>query len=188
MPHLLDIEQLGATLDATRHDLFRWEALRAYEVATDGSDYRRYLDGAAEPTWERKRAWMNTLAAWAAEGRARRRARLVHCPITDYQRYACEWGYSFNSASGEQIRVLDLAETAVPLETAGLPDFWLVDHIQPVVMHYGSDGHYLGAEVVPAAQADRYVAAATAAWTAGQDFDTWWQQHPEHHRTAHHAA
>lgn len=38
---LLDVSQLGQTLDAASRDLFRWETLPAYEVASDGTDYRR---------------------------------------------------------------------------------------------------------------------------------------------------
>ncbi|MBV8542834.1 MAG: hypothetical protein JO266_14810 [Acidobacteria bacterium] len=41
----------------------------AYEVASDGSDYRRYLDGADAPTPEHKQPWPDTLRAWAEQGR-----------------------------------------------------------------------------------------------------------------------
>ncbi|MCA1674987.1 MAG: hypothetical protein LC799_23295 [Actinobacteria bacterium] len=63
---LLDLSQLKQTLDTASRDLFRWETLPAYEVASDGSDYRRYLDGAEAPTPERKQPWLDTLRAWAA--------------------------------------------------------------------------------------------------------------------------
>jgi rhodanese-related sulfurtransferase len=55
---LLDLSQLRQALDVTTQDLFRWETLPAYEVASDGSDYRRYLDGADAPTPERKQPWL----------------------------------------------------------------------------------------------------------------------------------
>ncbi|MPZ65716.1 MAG: hypothetical protein GEU83_09455 [Pseudonocardiaceae bacterium] len=147
---LLDIAQLGQTIEAARHDLFRWETLPAYEVAADGTDYRNYLDGAAEPTWERKQPWLDTLRAWASEGRSRRRVRIIHDPITSYERYACEWGYALNSRAGELIRILDLAEGELPHElTAALGmDFWLVDGRDVIAMRYAPDGQFRGAEVV----------------------------------------
>ena len=96
----LDLSQLKQVLDTTTQDLFRWETLPAYEVASDGSDYRRYLDGADAPTPERKQPWLDTLREWAKQGRPRHRVRLIHDPITDYERYACEWGYALNSQAG----------------------------------------------------------------------------------------
>jgi len=43
-----DLDELGAMLDARRRTLFRLETLDVYEAASDGSDYRRYLDGEPE--------------------------------------------------------------------------------------------------------------------------------------------
>lgn len=91
---LLDLSQLKHTLETASRDLFRWETLPAYEVASDGTDYGRYLDGADAPTPERKQPWLDTLRAEAECGRTRRRVRIIHDPITDYERYSCEWGYA----------------------------------------------------------------------------------------------
>jgi len=186
---LLDLPQLKQTLDATTEDLFRWETLPAYEVASDGSDYRRYLDGADAPTPERKQPWLDTLRAWAEQGRARRRVRLIHDPITDYQRYACEWGYALNSQAGEIIRVIDLAQTPLPAELTRIPqDFWLVDRREVVAMHYHPDGRFRTAEILDQRYVAEYSMAADIAWDLSEDFTTWWNQHPQHHRSAHHPA
>ncbi|MBA3574504.1 MAG: hypothetical protein H0W37_05970 [Pseudonocardiales bacterium] len=56
-------------------------------------DFRRWLDEEAEPTWEIRQPWLDTLAQWAREGLPRRRVRVVHDPSSDYERYACDWGY-----------------------------------------------------------------------------------------------
>lgn len=185
---LLSIDELGDVLDTAQSDLYRWETLPAYEVASDGSDYRRYLDGAAEPTWQRKQPWLDTLRAWAQQGRPRRRVRVIHSPITSYERYACEWGYALNSAAGEQIRIIDLSVQPLPREVEGIGDFWLVNQSQPVLMHYADDGQFVGAELVLGRAAAPLIAAAQAAWLAASDFGSWWARHPEHHRAAHRAA
>lgn len=187
---LLDAPQLMETLDAAERDLFRWEALPAYEVAADGTDYRRYLDGAAEPTWERKQPWLDTLSAEAKRGRTRRRVRVIHDPITDYERYACEWGYALNVEAGEQIRVIDLTEAVqLPVELDRIErDFWLVDDRMVVSMHYADDGQFLGAEVLNHSRLPTYRLVTDMAWRAGEDFAKWWGQHPQHHRAAHSAA
>lgn len=186
---LLNLPQLKQTLDTTSRDLFRWETLPAYEVASDGSDYRRYLDGADAPTPERKQPWLDTLRAWADQGRARRRVRLIHDPITDYQRYACEWGYALNSQAGEIIRVIDLAQTPLPSELTHIPqDFWLVDHLEVVAMHYHPDGRFRTAEILDQQHVAEYSMAAEVAWEISADFTTWWNQHPQHHRSTQHPA
>lgn len=187
---LLDIAQLRPTLDAARYDLFRWETLPAYEVASDGTDYRRYLDGAPEPTWERKQPWLDTLRAWADAGRSRRRVRVIHDPIAPYERYSCEWGYAINSRAGEIIRVIDLAEVQLPQELSAAMgmDFWLIDGRDVVAMHYAPDGQFRSAEVVDSNYTTSFHTVAEVAWRLGGDFDTWWEQHPEHHRSAHRAA
>lgn len=186
---LLNAAQLMEVLGTAKRDLFRWETLPAYEVASDGTDYRRYLDGAPEPTWERKQPWLDTLRAEAEQGRSRRRVRIVHDPITEYERYSCEWGYALNVQAGEQIKVIDLAETPqLPPELAQISgDFWLIDGRDVVAMHYTPDGQFEGARVLEPRHLPRHHTAAKVAWELGEDFSGWWHRHPQHHRVAHHA-
>lgn len=186
---LLDLSQLRQALDVTTQDLFRWETLPAYEVASDGSDYRRYLDGADAPTPERKQPWLDTLRAWADQGRYRRRVRIIHDPITEYERYACEWGYALNAQAGEIIRIIDLARTPLPPELMKIMgDFWLIDDRDVVAMHYEPDGQFRAAEILSPEQVAEYHEAAELAWGLGEDFTTWWNAHPHHHRSPHRVA
>lgn len=181
---MLDIDQLGHVLDGTRRDLFRWEALPAYEVPTDGSDFQRWLAGEPGPTMERKQRWLDTLRAWAEQGRPRRRVRVIHDPPSDYERYSCEWGYVHTSAAGEQIRVLDLAEVPLPSALATVSDFWLIDEQGVVLMHYDTDYTFVGGELLDLSESDEYRDAASLAWRLGRDFAIWWADHPQHHRSA----
>lgn len=184
---MMDLAQLRDAVERpTTTDLFRWERLPAYEVASDGSDYRRYLDGDAEPTWARKQPWLDTLASWAREGRHRRRVRYLHNPLTDYERYACEWGYALNAAAGEEIRVLPSDELELPQDLADIPDFWLIDGRDAVLMIYEPDGQFVGAELITGTEAARYQAAASLAWRIGKDFAKWWCRHPEQHNEERH--
>ncbi len=186
---LLSLSQLREVLDTTTQDLFRWETLPAYEVASDGSDYRRYLDGADAPTPERKQPWLDTLRAWADQGRPRRRVRIIHDPITDYERYACEWGYALNSQAGEIIRIIDLAQTPLPPELTRIAgDFWLIDSREVVAMHYQPDGQFRAAEILEPQHVAEHRTAAAVAWELSEDFTTWWNDHPQHHRSAHRVA
>jgi hypothetical protein len=179
---VLTADELGEVIEAGRRSLFRLEILGRYEVATDGSDYRRWLDGEPEPTWSRKQPWLDYLRREAAGGRRRQRVRVIHDPPTDYERFACEWGYALNTQAGEEVRVLDLAQTELPQEALAISrDFWLIDDERVVLMHYGDDATFLGAELLEPGEAVPYRAAREAAWRAATDFGPWWAANPRFH-------
>jgi hypothetical protein len=182
---LLTADQLGEVLDRTQRDLFRIETLPSYDTAMTTGDFRRWLHGEAEPTWKVRQPWLDTLAQWARDGRPRRRVRVIHDPPTDYERYACDWGYRHNVAAGEPTRVLDLGEQELPTGLDAAPgDWWLIDGGEIVRMHYHPDGQFHGAEIVDAHHLPEYRIAADAAWQAAEPFDAWWDRHPEHHRSS----
>jgi hypothetical protein len=169
---------------------FRWEALPAYEVPNDkgnlGSDYDRYLAGAPEPDWSRKQPWLDVLAASAKRGIHRSRVRLLHTPVTDYERYECEWGYALNVPAGEEVRVIDPAEHSLPAFMVD-HDFWLIDDEHCFRMDYTPAGEIMGAVYAPE-MLSIYRDARDAAWDASTSFFSWWGMHPEHHRRPRKAA
>lgn len=169
------------------HSAYRWERQPAYEVASDGSDYKRYLDGQQEPSWERLTPWLDQLRNERTQhDRAgtpgRYRVRLFHQPVTDYERYEAEWGYELTSAAGERIYVLDPAEHQLPAVMLD-HDYWLLDDTHAVRMHYASDGQFLGATVEPEL-VESYRQARAAAMRCAEPFQLWWARHPEHKRNA----
>lgn len=179
---------------------FRLETLQSYEVASDGSDYRRYLDG--EPTWtpERKQPWLDHLSGERDRGLYRHRVRMVTRPVTPYTRYECEWGYAPNVAAGEDVRILDLEGHRLP---SGLDgdwwrfDWWLVestDNEQRVLgMAYESDGRFRHAWSVEETDdvthaVPEFVAIRDRLWAAAEPFTSWWSRHDELHRDGAHVA
>lgn len=168
---------------------YRWERQPAYEVASDGSNYRRHLDG-LEPDWSVFRPWLDHLVAERAHHAAagtpgRYRVRLYHDPITDYEVYESEV-YVRTAAAGEGIFVIDPAEMDLPPEVME-HDYWLLDDEHAVRMHYGPDGTFHGGTVEPKLLAD-YRRCRDLAMAAAAEFDTWWAAHPEHHRDHRRAA
>lgn len=180
---MLGERELGAYLRQATRSLFRLETLAAYDVPTDRGDFPRYLAGEPAPDMERKSRWLDFLREQRAQGIFRHRVRLLRTPLSDYDRYACEWGYAYNVPAGDDTRILDLAERPLPAELVD-HDFWLVDHEHPVRMHYDQAGRFLGATVADSAELGRYQAARDAAWRAAEPFDAWWGRHPECHRAA----
>lgn len=177
---MLNLPDLGRYLiQQHTHDLFRIETLTRYTSASDGDEFDRYLRGEAGPNRDSKRTWLERIATDAQAGRQRRRVRVLDMPPTDYQRYSCEWGYTDNSAAGEQVRVLYRAATPDGILAVG--DFYLVDGIQPVQMSYDQAGQFVGASLV---EPGTYRDLAEAAWDAAQPFVPWWAAHPEYHQAA----
>lgn len=179
----MDAEALGRCIDAHYHRpgdrLFRLELLPTYAVDSDGDDYRRWLDGAVEPTWARKQPWLDRLRRERADGLRASRVRVLSPSLTDYERYACSFGYAYNAAAGEDIRVLHRGRHPMP---TGLVehDFWLLNDDLVVVMHYDGGGRFAGARVAGADELGAHLRTRELAWAAAEPFDAWWARHREH--------
>ncbi len=183
---VLDLQVLGAYL-TKRHtrDLFRLETLGHYAAASDDEDFSRYLRGEPAPTAAGKDAWLERLRTDTAAGRRWRRVHVVQSPLTDYLRYECEWGYTYNAAAGEDVRILDLSTSPAGSDVLGaVGDFFLVDDEHAVHMDYDEAGRFRGAVPVDPSMLATYQAMATAAWMLGGSFTVWWAEHPEHHRSS----
>ena len=169
-------------------EAFRLEGRQVYEVAADGTDYRRWLDGAPEPTWERKRAWFEALDRERAERRQRVHVRIVTRPITEYTAMECTWGYALNAPHGQRVRVLDLGERSMPdVGPATGLDWWLVTggagRVSALEMHYSGSGEFLGAVELEAAEVALRKRARDVLWDAAEDFAPWYARHVELHRS-----
>jgi hypothetical protein len=96
----------------------------------------------------------------------------------------CEWGYAPNVEAGEDVLILDAGEAGISdgdvarLTRCG--DFWLIDDADVVVMHYGPDGQFLGAE--RAEDVAPFQDVAKLARSRAEPFAAWWARHEEYHR------
>lgn len=166
-------------------DLVRVETLDRYVSASDGAELDRFLKGESEPDRAAKASWLTRIRADTAAGRIWRRIRVVEPPLTDYVRYACEWGYTDNSDAGEQVRVLDMSAAPVGARVlVGIGDCYVLDDTHVVAMRYDRAGVFTGADPVGDPYAEVYRTAVRAAWSNAELFERWWARHPEHHRSA----
>lgn len=192
---MMDLDELGAWMDRyATAAAFRLETRQAYEVASDGSDFKRYLDNAPSWTPERKEPWLAHLRAERDAGFYRHRVRIVARPVTEYTRYEAEWGYLPNTEAGEDVRILDLGQQDMPagIGAFGDSDWWLVTDRagdrQVAVMHYDADGTYLGADHRDSRHVSAFVGVRDKLWAAARPFRTWWDANPELHRAGQRAA
>jgi hypothetical protein len=179
---VLTLPQLGDYI-AERHarDLFRLEALPHYNAASDADDYRRYLRGETHPDAATKQAWLDKLRTDTAAGRRWRRVHAVWHPLSDYLRYECEWGYTYNVAHGEDVRILDLDQAGLPRALpAQVGDFFVIDGEHAVRSYYDDHGRFSHAHVLE--EPGPYLALAELLWHTAEPFTAWWAAHPQYHR------
>ena len=174
----MDAQELGSYLRQATHSLFRLEVQSAYDVPADGNDFQRYLAGELGPDMERKQRWLDFLREQQVQGIYRHRVRVLRTPLSDYDRYACAWGYAYNVPAGDDTRIVDLAEH--PLANNWFEhDFWLVDGELPICMHYGSNGQFQCAEIAGPDRLNWYTSTRDALWAVGEPFERWWPHQPE---------
>jgi hypothetical protein len=179
---VLDLSGLAAWItEHHRRDLLRAETLDRYRAASDGDELDRYLRGEPEPDRAAKAAWLDRIRLDTADGRAWRRLRIVRTPLTDYVRYSCEWGYTDNSAAGEEVPVLDLSSAPPGADVlARIGDFYLLERKHVAAMTYDGAGTFSHADVLDAPVPTVHQAAAAAGWQLAEPFTDWWSRHPEH--------
>jgi hypothetical protein len=165
-----------------RTDLLRVQTLDYYEVASDGEDYRRYLDGEVTATAPGKQGWLDRLNADTAAGRLRRNVHIVRTPLTPYLRYQFEWCYIPNTEAGQSIRVLDVTEVPAAVAFLGVGDFAVAEGQHVARLRYTPTGEYQGAAAIGADAVPAYAALAGIAWELATPFATWWSERPEYHR------
>lgn len=175
-----DPAPLSEFIRTARHSLFRLETLDAYGVASDGSDFGRWLAGEPAPDPDRKGASHAILQARKDAGITMRRVHIVRSPLSDYLRYEMDWGYGPNSKY-EDIRILDLAEREWPWGAPALPDedAWVIDGRDIAVMSYDGDGRYCGFELAEGQQVDYWLDVMVAAWNMAEPYGAWWAAHPQ---------
>lgn len=178
---MLSETELDELWDGLGSEAFRLETLDSYSVPHEADVVRRYFAGEPYDETDFARGWADYVAGMTARGVTYHRVHVVHSPLSDYQRYECEWGYARYTQRGERAYILDTAEVTRPGEIPGY-DFWLLDDTHVIRMHYDDDGAFTGAELLPAAALEQHRRARDAAIAAATPFETWWAAHPQFHR------
>jgi hypothetical protein len=177
-PRIMPRDEFGEWYDEhLTRDMLRLETLPYYDP--DRLSFAEWQRGDREPGWDRKRPWLQRVRADADAGITRRRVRIVRGPLTEYERYECQWGYVPLVEHGEDIRILDLTDTPFPLAAVG--DFSVFDDVHAIRMHYDDAGVFLGASVVER-DVEFFAAVRDLLWRLAEPFGAWWARHPEHHR------
>lgn len=179
---MLNETELGAFVDEHMgSSVFRLETLDQYTVDSDAGNVARYLAGEPAPSMAVKQPWLERLKAERVAGKRRQRVHVVRSPLSAYLRYECEWGYTYTSQVGEDIRILDLAEVPAPADLLD-EDYLLLNDEHVVLVCYDEAGRFLGAAPQGPDVLDRFRRCRDVAWEVALDFGTYWERHPEYWR------
>jgi hypothetical protein len=150
---------------------FRLELHQVYTMPGEADELKRFQEGELPPPGYHY-GWLDTVAEARKAGKTMRRVRVVTRPLTDYTRYEFVWGFVYNVAAGEDIRILDLTDQPGP----GLPDhdFWLFDEATVVELLYNPDGTQIGRELVEHPDLERYLGWRDAVWELAVPFTDYW--------------
>lgn len=179
---MLTESQLDPYFDAIEHEAFRIEALPAYAVAVEVDGLAAYLAGEPFRKSETGQAFNEFVRGQVEAGVTWHRVRIVRGPLTDYERWECEWGYTVSEQIGHRTYILDLSEASNAPE---LPDYdwWMFDGRVVLRFHYDSDGAFHGAEPLKGAhQLAEHLRYRDAALAAAVPFGDYWSAHPQYWR------
>lgn len=179
---MLTEAELDPYFDAVRREAFRVESLPAYAVASESAGLRAYLAGEPYAISDAGLAFKHYVRGQVESGIKWHRVRVVRGPLTDYERWECEWGYTANEQFGYPTFVLDLSDAAEPPDLPGY-DWWMLDEQVVLRFHYDAQGSFAGADALTdAADLAEHLRYRDAALAAAAPFPHYWAAHRQYWR------
>jgi len=179
---MLSESELDPYFDGIQREAFRLEALSSYAVSSESAGMRAYLAGEPYEKSDAGQAFKEYVRGQVESGVRWHRVRVVSGPLSDYERWEFEWGYTVNEQIGYPTFVLDLSEAADPPALPGY-DWWMLDEQVVLRFHYDNNGAFVGADALGApdelAEHQRFRDAALA---AAIPFPQYWAAHPQYWR------
>ncbi|WP_326696262.1 hypothetical protein OG909_02320 [Streptomyces sp. NBC_01754] len=168
---------LGDLLDNFQHEAFRLETLDDYSRSGSVDAVRLSPDGQPKPA-DYNADWCAEVGEHVATGRRMYRVHVLARPLTPRLRFEPGWGYVTNATAGEEFFILDVTDRPPPLPS-DVGDFWLVDSTTAAPVRYSDDSKFLGADVLPDDQGERYAAYRDTALAHAVPFADWWATHAQ---------
>ncbi|WP_098010262.1 DUF6879 family protein [Streptomyces sp. sk226] len=142
---LLAGDAWSARFETFRQEAWRLETLPQYLMPQEAEDFAAFSDGTRIDPRTVSNEYTERLRRQVTEGRSQGRVHIVTRPLSAYLRFEFSQYYHPHSIAGEKIRILDVTDRNNPLE--GVPDFWIFDNAEVVLMNYHPDGRQINREV-----------------------------------------
>jgi hypothetical protein len=179
---MLSNAEFDACFDEARSEWFRLESHGSYTVDVEQPRFRAYVAGEPYDPEAEPKAWYAEIERRVSEGVAYRKVRVVDGPLSEYERWECEWSYTATEERGQRTFILDRSEAAAVPELPGY-DWWLIDGRVVLRMHYDGSGGFIGAERLDNAGAvAEHSRWRDAALAAAVPFPDYWRAHPQYWR------
>jgi len=179
---MLNEADLDPFFDTIRREAFRVEALPAYAVPVESAGLGAYLAGKPFQKSDAGQQFNEFVRSQVEAGVTWHRVRVMRGPLSDYERWECEWGYAQSEHLGHHTFILDLAEIADPPELPGY-DWWMFDERVVLLFHYDDDGQFIGADPInEPGQVAEHVRFRDTALAAAVPFPAYWDAHPQYWR------
>ncbi|MFG2692167.1 DUF6879 family protein [Kitasatospora sp. NPDC048407] len=141
---LLDGEAWAARFRDFEREAWRLETLPAYNVPQEAEEIRAFKAGERIDPRTHSNSYTEDLRRVRREGKSKGRVHIVTRPLSDYLLYEFMY-YEAHAMAGEEIRIMDVTGRSNPL--VGVPDFWMFDKREVVLMNYQADGTQISREV-----------------------------------------
>ena len=160
---------------------FRMEMLPQYLVDQLNPRYNAFLSGdPVPPPNKSSEDWVQLIRDAISKGKTMSRVHILPEKLTPYLKYEIEWGYTKNSAAGDDIRIVLPSRCDPTLQKALTQDFWLFDDTVVVLVDYDSQGSFKGLRRLPASDdASIYRDARRLSWERSiplREFLSLWRQ------------
>jgi hypothetical protein len=179
---MLSEGELDPFFDEARTEWFRLETLHAYTASFEQPRLRAYLAGEPYDAVPEPTAWYEEIKRRTDEGVAYRKVRVLRGPLSEYERWELEWGYTGSERHGQRTYIIDLAETPDAPELPAY-DWWMFDERIVLRFYYDDAGRFLGADPIddPGRVAE-HVGYRDMALVVATRFAEYWKTHPQYWR------
>jgi hypothetical protein len=139
----LDGDEWSRRFTAIEQEAWRLETLPQYLVPQEAEEFAAFREGRPLPPYTAS-PYTERVSRQRSEGKYHGRVHIVTQPLSDYLRFEFRY-YAVHVRAGDDIRILDVTSRPNPLE--GVPDFWMFDRREVVLMNYEDDGRQINREV-----------------------------------------
>lgn len=143
--------EFGEAIHQFEHTAFRLELQDSYLETEEAGIFEAWRRGEPYPPTRvpELSEWYQRVAAHVRQGKRIERVRVQQNPPTDYQCFE-RWLDRWNLEAGEKMRYLthERAHEIGLLPAAGRTDWWLLDSVRLVAMHFDDDGRRIRNELI----------------------------------------
>jgi hypothetical protein len=135
-----DFAELRSHKDQARHEVFRFEWLRTYNVAGDIEEFERWKKGEPTAADDPTNDYYAGLRRLRERGVRQLRVRVADFPIHEYLRYEIDF-YLGSQQHGEEIFLIERAAAVDCMQTTVVTgDYWLFDREEVLIFEYDEGG------------------------------------------------